>query len=210
MNYQYHYNKLIDRAPKTKPATGYYERHRIVPGCMGGKYVSGNIAWLTPEEHYVAHQLLVKIHKETEWYAKLLRAATKMRQGRNNKLYGWLRRKLAKLMSERIVSEETKQKISRTRKELFKTGKLKPVITNHSEEVKRQVAERNRKRTGWKHKQETRKQQSHSAKGKNNWSNGRIWCHNPLNISEQKMIKNSEELPTHWVFGRPFQKRNRC
>src|ERR1039458_2142128 len=90
MNHQKHYNKLMERTPKVKPKEGYFERHRIVPGCMGGKYVTGNIVWLIPEEHYVAHQLLVKMHPGNR---DLIYAAHMMGQTRKgNKTYGWLRR----------------------------------------------------------------------------------------------------------------------
>ena len=64
MNYQKHYNLLMERAPKERTSGVYLERHRIVPGCMGGKYIEENIAFLTPEEHFVAHLLLVKISKK--------------------------------------------------------------------------------------------------------------------------------------------------
>lgn len=50
---------------------------------------------MTPEEHYVAHQLLVKIHPENR---KLVFAASMMcngSNGRNNKRYGWLKKKFA-------------------------------------------------------------------------------------------------------------------
>ena len=101
MNHQKHYNKLMERAPKVKPKEGYFERHRILPGCMGGRYVAGNIAWLIPEEHYVAHQLLVKMYPKNY---KLIHAVQCMtisndRYDRsNNKLYGWIRRRLANQM----------------------------------------------------------------------------------------------------------------
>lgn len=95
MNYQFHYNKLMERAPKKKPTSGYYERHRIIPGCLGGKYVIGNIAWLTPEEHFIAHQLLVKIYpgnKKLVYSARMMTVNRKEYQARTNKEYAWLKR----------------------------------------------------------------------------------------------------------------------
>lgn len=76
----------------------YTESHHIIPKCMGGKDDSKNLVSLTPEEHYVAHQLLVKIYPKNR---KLIHAAVMMcvssKGSRpNNKLYGWLRRKLSK------------------------------------------------------------------------------------------------------------------
>lgn len=97
MDYLKHYNLLMERAPTVRPTEGYYERHRIKPACMGGKYVQGNIAFLTAEEHYLAHQLLVKIYPK---HTGLIQAAVAMVASpgghshfRGNKLYGWLRRR---------------------------------------------------------------------------------------------------------------------
>ncbi len=65
---------------------------------MGGLDNEDNLVKLTPEEHYVVHQLLVKIYPDNY---KLIKAANRMCQGRaNNKLYGWLRRRLAIAMAE--------------------------------------------------------------------------------------------------------------
>ncbi|MGH7744861.1 MAG: hypothetical protein ACREQ5_08640 [Candidatus Dormibacteria bacterium] len=60
MNYKLHYDRLMERAPKTKIIGKYREGHHVVPKCMGG--AEGSIVYLTPEEHYVAHLLLVKIY----------------------------------------------------------------------------------------------------------------------------------------------------
>ena len=103
MNYSKIYNQLIERA-KTRILEGYSEKHHIIPKCLGGSNNSENLVKLTPEEHYVAHQLLVKIYPDKP---KLVFAAHKMCQGRpGNKLYGWLRRKysgeLSRLGKQRI------------------------------------------------------------------------------------------------------------
>lgn len=58
MNYQQHYNNLINRS-KNRFLDIYTDTHHIVPKCMGGNDDAANLAELTPEEHYVAHQLLV-------------------------------------------------------------------------------------------------------------------------------------------------------
>lgn len=100
MNYGAHYDRLMararDRATTRKQAIhilGYVERHRILPGCMGGKYTPDNIAYLTGEEHYVAHQLLVKIYPQASGLA--VAAVFMAKQSAGNKPYGWLRRRWA-------------------------------------------------------------------------------------------------------------------
>jgi hypothetical protein len=92
MNYQRIYDRLIDRAVGRTIDT-YYEVHHIIPRCLGGNDTADNLVKLTPEEHYVAHQLLAKIYSTDQ---RLLYAAVMMCVNRpSNKLYGWLRRKLA-------------------------------------------------------------------------------------------------------------------
>jgi len=92
MNYKKIYESLIERG-KTRILDQYTENHHIIPRCMGGSDDQDNLVRLTPEEHYVAHQLLVKIYPENYSLAK---AAAMMVSNRpSNKLYGWLRRRFA-------------------------------------------------------------------------------------------------------------------
>jgi hypothetical protein len=60
MNYKKIYDSICERGLTIREGM-YLERHRIIPGCMGGKYVDGNISYLTGREHYIAHWLLYKI-----------------------------------------------------------------------------------------------------------------------------------------------------
>lgn len=72
MNYQRIYDQLIDRAQKEnrvrQQGGTYYERHHIVPKCLGGEGETSqwrthpNIVLLTAREHFLAHQLLVEMY----------------------------------------------------------------------------------------------------------------------------------------------------
>ena len=68
MDYRKVYNSLIDRAVgRKKQRIGsegyvYYEKHHIIPRCLGGTNEKSNLIYLTAEEHWIAHLLLVKIH----------------------------------------------------------------------------------------------------------------------------------------------------
>jgi len=65
---------------------------------MGGTNDSDNLVDLTPEEHYVAHQLLAKMYPNQ---TKLSYAAACMGSIRaNNKLYGWLRIRISDNMKQ--------------------------------------------------------------------------------------------------------------
>lgn len=93
MDYKRIYDSLIDRA-KNRVLESYSEKHHVIPRCMGGSDDKDNLVALTPEEHYLAHQLLVKIYPGNH---KLVKAAVMMTVHRpNNKIYGWLRRRHAK------------------------------------------------------------------------------------------------------------------
>lgn len=103
MNYQKHYNLLIARA-RARVLEGYVERHHILPRCMGGGDDDENIVQLTPEEHFTAHVLLLRIHKDTEYRYALAKACSKMTSGHPGRrvtrgLYGWLRREHSIAMS---------------------------------------------------------------------------------------------------------------
>lgn len=99
MNYHKIYDALVTRG-KNRVLTGYKEKHHIIPRCMGGTDELENLVWLTPEEHYVCHLLLVKIHPGS---LKLVKAAMFMvssnsSQQRSNKVYGWLKRQYSDYM----------------------------------------------------------------------------------------------------------------
>jgi hypothetical protein len=94
MDYAKAYNRLMERA-KDRRLEGYSESHHILPKCMGGGNEPENLARLTAEEHFVAHQLLVKMHPEVRGLIFALVALCMDRDGvrLNNKLYGWARRR---------------------------------------------------------------------------------------------------------------------
>jgi hypothetical protein len=104
MNYENIYDKLIEKALARK-LEDYSELHHIIPKCIGGSNEKYNLVELTPEEHYLAHLLLVKIYPSN---VKLIFAAHNMSRGRStNKLYGWLRRKHALAMSIEMKGKKT-------------------------------------------------------------------------------------------------------
>lgn len=106
MNYKVHYERLINRA-KHRSFTGYIEKHHIKPRCLGGSDSKHNIVSLTAREHFVAHQLLVKMYPDEP---KLVYAAHMMTVGYNgkrvhNRMYEWLRRRHSKVLSKSMGGE---------------------------------------------------------------------------------------------------------
>ena len=58
MNYLKIYENIIEKSKKEnrKKENGiYYEKHHIVPKCMGGSDDTENLIILTAREHFIAH-----------------------------------------------------------------------------------------------------------------------------------------------------------
>jgi hypothetical protein len=103
MNYQAIYQNLIEKRTNN-PATGYIERHHIVMSSMGGADAPNNIVLLTGREHWVAHQLLYKIHRNDKTaYACHMMAMRCEERGipriKNSRMYEVIRNAHAKFMS---------------------------------------------------------------------------------------------------------------
>ena len=64
MNYQWHYDNLIKtRKERARENGKYYERHHIIMKSMGGTDDELNLVYLTAKEHFLAHWLLWRIHR---------------------------------------------------------------------------------------------------------------------------------------------------
>ena len=67
MNYLKHYTRLIQtrkELPRKKGNVEYYENHHIIPKWLGGDDSKDNMVLLTAREHFVAHWLLWKHHRD--------------------------------------------------------------------------------------------------------------------------------------------------
>ena len=72
MNYNRIYNQLVDKRKADPYLCGYSENHHIIPRCAGGTDDKDNLVRLSAREHYIAHLLLTKIYKNTEFHSKLI------------------------------------------------------------------------------------------------------------------------------------------
>ena len=145
MDYQKIYDNLIDRATR-RISEGYVEKHHIVPRCLGGTDAKENIVSLYPEEHYLAHQLLVKIHPTHYGVlsaAMLMTKHSKTDKRMNNKLFGWLRKRASLLTKGVPKTEETKAKMRKPKSTEHRLNISKAQLANggngpvkHKEESK--------------------------------------------------------------------------
>jgi hypothetical protein len=139
----------------SNPLTIYSEEHHILPRCLypqfeNFKLYPENKAVLTPEEHYVAHLLLIKMnrYKNHTKYRNLVYGASLMTVknadhggGRsNNKLYGWVKRLMSELRKgktyDEIFGPERAIEI-RAKMSAAKTGERHPNYGKHLSEVVR-------------------------------------------------------------------------
>ena len=76
---------------------------------MGGSDDKSNIVPLTPEEHYLAHLLLVKIHPDTPGlvFAVHRMSYNETRKLSNRKMYGWIRRRHSAAVSKITSAAQT-------------------------------------------------------------------------------------------------------
>ena len=119
MNYKKIYDQLVEkckvRGLDKSALEGYYEKHHIVPKCMGGSDDVENFVLFTAKEHYIAHLLLTKVYPESHglYYAAFMMGSN----GRNSKLYSNLREFVASTNSKRnkgkLKTDYTGQKIGR-------------------------------------------------------------------------------------------------
>lgn len=114
MNYQKIHNDIIARAQGRIKGEQYYEEHHITPRSLGGTDDKENLVLLTPEEHYLVHQLLVKLNptcRSLIWAAHMMCSKTNL-QHRNNKSFGWLRRKMAENGKKHTTESKEKMRES--------------------------------------------------------------------------------------------------
>ena len=175
MDYGQIYANLIEKGLTRNLGDGVdFEKHHVWPKCMGGPDEASNLVKLTPEEHFLAHQLLIKMFPDNN---KLVYAARMMcidANGKrvNNKMYGWLKRRHSKAMS-----------LSRKGKTSFNKGK------NMSDDQKSKISNAHK---GKKHSDETKIKMSESKKGKNTWSKGKKWSAESIAKREATRKRNKE------------------
>lgn len=65
MDYEFQYFKLIRvHGSFSRPLDGYFERHHVIPKCMGGTDDIRNLSYLSARCHLLAHWLLMKAYPE--------------------------------------------------------------------------------------------------------------------------------------------------
>ena len=164
MDYKKIYDKIIERS-LNRSIEGYYERHHIIPKCVGGKNIKSNVVKLTAREHFICHWLL---HNMFPNNVKLSRAFTMMClvKSDNQSRYTPSSRiiEYAKLEKSRTSSGENNPKhwkgkkggpISGENHPMKKYPELRKQISNKlkghlvSEETRKKISDKNKNKSPW-------------------------------------------------------------
>lgn len=164
VDYVKHYISLIIKSKNRTIVNGTYsEKHHIIPKSIFSskmaqnvlcvfkikyKYGKENKVRLLPEEHYIAHLLLVKIFEniDTNCYEKMVYAASLMRSRcNNNKTYCFLRKRYSEVLSKNRIGKPSGmsgKKWSKERKEQGNVLKGKTYEEIYGEEKAKKLKER--------------------------------------------------------------------
>ena len=151
MNYiKLHETLVLKYGSWEKPKGVYTERHRILPGCLGGRYVKGNAFYVPARVHFIAHYLLAKIYPaDVEVGYALFRMSNSRKYG--SKIYAWAKEHWADL----IRGENNPAKRDEVRKKISDNNPMKdPLMVE--------------KAARWARSEEGRKHMSDKFSGSNN------------------------------------------
>jgi hypothetical protein len=187
MNYLKVYHQLISKAQHRHMSNDIYiERHHIIPLSLKGEDIDLNIVSLTAKEHFVAHHLLWKIHRNPPMTKAFMLMCNTKRNGVKYKIsakeYQILKEEFSKSQSDAIksrpgnnlgktLSQEWRDNISKGQKGHHR-GKGNPSSfkgKKHTEESKKILSEKqkgNKNHLGIQHSEETKKQMSLDRIGK--------------------------------------------
>lgn len=204
MDYQRIYDNLMTRS-RERMLEGYTERHHIIPRCLGGSDEQDNIAILTAREHYIAHQLLVKLYPDNYKIAYAAKMMTIDKTGgrSSNRQYEWLQKAFLKTDRSEIYTKALATKRQRGTDKLSPESieKLKASLAEAN--AKPDVQERRRKAArGRKLTDEGKAKLSAARKGNVPWNKG-------IPASEEANKKRSETQKAryanqeHHLKGRP-------
>jgi hypothetical protein len=126
MNHYQIYNAIIQNSKiknrkkinKNENNYLYYENHHIIPRCLSGSDDKENLVLLTAKEHYICHKLLTYIYPKNRKIVDAFFRMTFDKRGNINissSDYAYAR----ELKTLTPMSEETRKKLSKSRKKFF-------------------------------------------------------------------------------------------
>lgn len=211
---------------RSNPNFVYYERHHIIPRCIGGEDHVNNLVLLTAREHFLCHWLLTKMVFNGQWIYKLSEAFGAMsmtkRSLRNlsSKQFEISRRYQGLASSHRNTgvakSDDHKRKISQANRGFNKGKSFDEIHGTEKADLIRQkmsnaerppipedvIEKRRKSNTGKKRDESFVDQCKIKNKGSGNPQHGKTWINDTL--QNKIVLKNELEhyLSSGWVKGR--------
>lgn len=153
--YTHIYYSIVNNG-KSRTLEGYYEKHHIIPRCLGGLDNNDNIVCLTAREHFLCHWLLIKMTTDDAyykmihaWFAMSRRDRNQKRYHINARTYEYMKNRLAE--ARRYTNQKrrylpltdmTKKKISQSLKKHFITEKGTFTGKKHSKESCKKISQK--------------------------------------------------------------------
>jgi len=104
----------------------YTESHHIIPKSMGGLDTEENLVRVPARVHFLLHWMLYRIYKTNTMILAWNRMCqSKTSQRYTSKSFLYVRHSLSMIMSDRIVSDETKEKLSIARRKRICTDETR-------------------------------------------------------------------------------------
>ncbi len=90
------------RVASRRKSDSYYERHHIIPRCLGGDNSVANLVLLTAREHFLCHYLLTKMSREPKLVYALHRMTHSgdMHQRYHSRLYATARERFGEAIAD--------------------------------------------------------------------------------------------------------------
>lgn len=132
MDYIKHYRNLIEsriKLSRSKKDGNYYEKHHIIPKCLGGSNRKENLILLTAKEHFIAHLLLHYARPHSKSLAYGLWCLCTMSNGyklKSSRLFSYLRERVLTDFNPSKKEENKIKSSERMTKNNPMKGKISP------------------------------------------------------------------------------------
>jgi hypothetical protein len=193
MNYKKIYDNLILSRSKLarNKYDGIFEKHHIIPRCLGGSNKKENLILLTPKEHLFAHLLLSKIYtgkEKSKMSFALLMMCNRNKSIVSSRQYETARKLVRDLMSGKNhyfygkrLTKETREKMSKAHLGIEKSEVHKSNISKGRKGII--FSDKHKLNISKSHKgkipsEKTREKMSESSRGENNYFYGKKFSEN--------------------------------
>jgi hypothetical protein len=154
MNYKLIYDAIINNAKsfnRKRSKTFYFEKHHIIPTCIGGDDKETNKVLLTAKEHFVCHHLLTKLHPNDKslhsafWLMCIYTSANQQRVKATSLTFAIAKQKISEIARERRIEFNKNNPRSGSKNGMFGThrnGRENPFYgKTHSDKTKQMISE---------------------------------------------------------------------